>query len=540
MKLNKYINTQLILSQNQINKNKKYSNDYIREKTYNSFKQSKNNIFNSFETLKNEESILNGENKLFYKLYMRTKKLYPTKINITFKDLITHYNHNNYKIPDLSDKKNIFNPNPILLEDSGLVNFYRSVNMKKDKLKRKQKHINFIKKEMLMIENIKYNNSNIKFDMRNETSDVYKYKEENNKKRGSNYAPPNNILDKIKEEKRRIKQEKLSKKLIRRRSIDKGRKQIKIEVTNNNFSNKKKEENIVDIIDKLKNQSFSPIIKNDYSQSIDKYNSKDSMAIKNNDSISTDYKHNSLYNIRNNKTNKTIQNIFPNKIKFKLLKEEKNKLLKEIQETESTINNKDLMEKNITIENYTSKYHLSTKKINLAIKKNQDNNKNNDMFGNIFKNMKIYNNFKKRTIRYSKFLSQRIKGPIFLNFFGQKALKNSIMRKLSKENDNKKIIESFMKLDLEMFDHDEIEKLIKIYYEKIMGYKENSVRKIINMELGDELICELINKYIKQSKEKIFKYSSNPKINKSLDKVNKEIHSLKRRYFIGKTHEILG
>ena len=96
-----------------------------------------------------------------------------------------------------------------------------------------------------------------------------------------------------------------------------------------------------------------------------------------------------------------------------------------------------------------------------------------------------------------------------------------------------------MKLNLDLFNHNEVEKLMKIYYEKIMGYRGNSIKKIIDLKLGDELICDLIEKYIEKTKDKTFQYSSQEKLNKSLDKVNQEIISLKKRFFLGKTLESL-
>ena len=59
MKLNDYVSNQLILSQYQIKKNKKLSKEIKNDKTYNSFRHLNHNKFNSFETLKNEEHLLN-------------------------------------------------------------------------------------------------------------------------------------------------------------------------------------------------------------------------------------------------------------------------------------------------------------------------------------------------------------------------------------------------------------------------------------------------------------------------------------------------
>ena len=106
------------------------------------------------------------------------------------------------------------------------------------------------------------------------------------------------------------------------------------------------------------------------------------------------------------------------------------------------MNNKDLMEKNITIENYTNKSKTSK-----DVKDNEkinENNKYDNIFRSLLQKMRIVNDNKKKTFRYSKFLSQRVKGPMFLNLFGQKAIKQSIIRKLNAETDPKKILDIYM------------------------------------------------------------------------------------------------
>ena len=535
MKSNNYILNQLIISQNQINKNKKYSNAYIKERAYNSFNQSKNH-FNSFETLKNEEHHLNDENKLFLNLYAKTKKLYPTKINETFKDLITQYGENNYKIPDLSDKKNLFNQNPLLLVGNELEYFYRGINTSnklnlKNKDDKKKKHINFIKKEMFMIESIVYNKSMKNYgkdDNKNDSNDINdNNKNSRNKKPQLNYFHVDSVWDKIEGEKLRIKNEKLNEKRLIQRKIYKKNKDnnIKIDIPDNN-SKKLINDNQKSIdFDKLNSLSAFSTDKNNYNASFKHYNSKDTMTFKSSAAISSDFKNHSMNSFNNLRSFNTEKNLSPKKVKFKLKIEEKNKLLKEIEEIKSTLNNQDLMEKNITIENY------SFKKKNSKINKTINFDKT---FGRF-----LYNNKKSKTIRISKLFSSRSKGSVLLNLFGQKTIKQSIIRKLIKETNPEKIIDMYMKLNLEIFEQKEIEKLIKIYYQKILGHSGESIDKIIKMKLGDDLICELLEKYIKKSKEKSFKYSSNPKVNKSLDKANEEIKALKKRYLIGKTFEII-
>ena len=525
MKLSDYISNQLIISQKQIRKNKKYSQAYIRERTYNPIKISKNNPFNSFAALKNEENLLNDENKLFYRLYTKTKKLYPTKINETFKGLITQYEKNNYIIPDFSDNNNLFNQNPLLLSGTELEQFYRSLNMKK-LIKRKQKHINFIKKEMIMLENINYTRSNNRYNKGDKN--IYNSKEEKNIKQETDYHA-DNIYDKIKEEKKRIKNKKLYIKRIKQKALAKSNNNINIEVIDNNFIKTKNNENKSNGFDKLKNlNSISPIRKG-ANQTIKNYTSKDTISLKNSDTNSTNYKHNTLNYLRKFTTSETINNSHNKRIRLRLLREEENKkILKEIEETEKTLNNKDFMERNLIIRDYNNK-KSSTK--NVRENTDPNNNNYNTIFGKLFQNLKFFDKKKRNP-------TNRVKGPLFLNLFGQKAIKQSIIRKLTKEKDQSKLLDSYMKLDMNIFEHNEIEKLMKIYYQKMLGYSPESIKKIIDMELGDELICDLIDKYIKKSKGKAFKYSTNTQVNKSLDKANDEIKALKNRFLVGKIESI--
>ena len=538
MNIRNYISSQLLLTNNQIKKNKKYSKGYIKDKTYDSITHPKTSQYSSFDaSKKDEKNMLNDENKLFFNLYTKTKELYPTKITETFKDLITKYRDNNYKIPDLSDKKNLFKQNPLLFVGTELEHYYRGINTAnnlnlKTNVSKKNKHINFIKKEMLMLENIIYNRSNGSYDKNkelcNESSGAnYKMNERGNKKHEFNYFQVDNVWDKIKREKQRIKQEKLNKKRIMQKNLMKNLKSQSLQrnipdddnTKQSNYVHKSTDYNI----NKMNSLSSFKANKNSFNATKNNSNSKDTITLKNMNSVSTEYKYNTMNSfskLRNKLTNKSIS---PKKVKFKLLKlEEKNKLIKDIEDTKNTLNNIELIDDNKTIEEYKNK-RKPNKTINF-----------DKVLGKYF-----FNHNKNKTIRLSKYFSQRLKGPLLLNLFGQKAIKNSILKKLSKETDPKKIKETYMKLNLEMFDQNEIEKLIKIYYEKILGHSQQSINKIIKLHLGDDLICELLDKYIAKSKEKLFKYSTNPRVNKSLDKANEQIKSLKKRYLVGKTLEIL-
>ena len=540
MKLTNRIIGQLILTNHQIKKNQKLSHGHIREKTYNPITHPKSSLHYSFDKLKSEKkNVLNDENKLFFNLYRKTKELYPTKIKETFEDLINQYKKNNYKIPDLSDKKNLFKQNPLLLAGHGLEQFYKCFNTTntnnlnpKNKINKNEKHLDFIKKEMIMIENIVYNRSNGNYDKNKELCNEsngsnYKMNEFGNKKHGFNYFQVDNIWDKIKREKKRIKQEKINKIRIMKKNLMKESKDKNLEINipddnNKKQSNNVKKSNMVDI-DKRDSLTSVENNKNSFNVTTNNYNNKESITLKNINSMSTEYNNNTINSFKKLRTKYTNQNSIPKKVKFKLLKiEEKNKLLKDIEATKSTLSNKDLMENNITIEEYKDK-----KRVNKTVNLDKELGKY------------IFNENKNSTIRLSKYFSQRLKGPKVINMFGQKAIKSTILRKLNKETDPQKIIEIYMKLNLDLFDPNEIEKLIKIYYQKILGHSEESINKILKLKLEDGLICELLDKYVNKSKEKLLKYSTKPRINKSYNNANEQILALKKRYLMGKTFDFI-
>ena len=113
MKIRDYLLNQKFLIKNQIEKNNKLINDFL-SKTHQPFKLTKNKAIilsnpNKSSSIhrKNDKDIMieqiKDENKYFNQLYSTTKKLYPTKVEETFKDLINQYQNNDYKIPDLSE-----------------------------------------------------------------------------------------------------------------------------------------------------------------------------------------------------------------------------------------------------------------------------------------------------------------------------------------------------------------------------------------------------------------------------------------------------
>lgn len=85
---------------------------------------------------------LKEENEFFSKSYQITKKQFEESqrnrkglmgANLTFSDLITKYKNMNYKIPDLTVKRNLFEPSPLLMEDNKILNYYKGkIGIKKE------------------------------------------------------------------------------------------------------------------------------------------------------------------------------------------------------------------------------------------------------------------------------------------------------------------------------------------------------------------------------------------------------------------------
>ena len=173
MNITNYLLNQSSLVKNQLNKNHKIVKELILPKTQNYMNKDKNiSVYEVMHPKKDITQIIKNENDLFVELYSKTKKLYPTKVEETFKDLILQYQNNDYKIPDLSDKKNLFNQNPLLLVGRDLDQFYMYNDKNKNndieaKTKLSRKHINFIKKEMLYMEKILNQNNEINNNMTN-------------------------------------------------------------------------------------------------------------------------------------------------------------------------------------------------------------------------------------------------------------------------------------------------------------------------------------------------------------------------------------
>ena len=562
MKIRKYLLSQSSLIKNQLNKNHKIVKELVLPKTQNSISISKDksNIMNETNPNKKLAEILKDENQLFVQLYSKTKKLYPTKVEETFKDLILQYQNNDYKIPDLSEKKNLFNQNPLLLIGTDLDHFYmyndiNKTNDIKSKTKLIRKHVNFIKKEMLFMEKIVNKTNELNKKSKNKMNDIDE--EINYRNEKINYFLVDSVWDKIKEQKLKLKKEKKYKKeklniLDKNNNINKS-----VDVLNHN--NNKKYKN------KEKINSYNTFYKNINSPKNSINNSKFE-TIQNNEStknfnnigiispnfspINKNYKNEShiiklKQNLLNNINNKSI-----------LLKnnEENIILQREIDEIKNTLNNSNLIEKNIIFEKYSlGKNKLNNtnpiphKKYNSLYNKTlQLSTKNNNNHLILYNNEKILNDEQK-----TKNSQQNIIPNIFNNISSQKEnkLKNLklfdlikkrtlpffALNKILKEKDPQKFMELLSKIDLKIFNRKEIEKLMRNYCEKVLGYTEKETENVINIKRNDESIYKSIQTVIKKAKLSPYKYYGKHDLKVNLDKINNSIYELKKKYISRKT-----
>ena len=266
MKIRDYLLSQKSLVRNQIEKNNKLIRELLLSKSPQSFKLRKEkekveslynpkNIslktFKAIQKKKEKDRIteqIKEENKFFIQLYEKTKKLYPTKVEETFKDLIYQYRINDYKIPDLSDKKNLFNQNPLLLVGRDLDQYYMYCNKIKNnsntKYKLNRKHINFIKKEMTFMEKMISKNNDIHNKNNKSKDNLYKDDSIDYKPEKINYLLVDSVWDKIKNQKKKQKnllsyenRKTINKTIDKTNTIYKSSKNFKIDLLNDNNEN---------------------------------------------------------------------------------------------------------------------------------------------------------------------------------------------------------------------------------------------------------------------------------------------------------------
>ena len=607
MNIRDYLLNQKSLVRNQIEKNNKLIKELILSKSPQSFqlKKEKEKIeavynpknvslktFKAIERKKEKDRIaeqIREENKFFIQLYEKTKKLYPTKVEETFKDLIYQYRVNDYKIPDLSDKKNLFNQNPLLLVGRDLDQYYmyndkiKNSNNKNYKLSRK--HINFIKKEMLFMEKMISKNNDIRNKSNKNKDSSYKDDEIDFKPEKINYLLVDSVWDKIKNQKKKQKylQSYENRKTINKtNTVYKSSKNFNTDLlndNNDNFSSKK-------YIDSYKT----------FNKSCKTCNKKLKLKILNNNASNknADILQNfpSIDGIQTVSSNcaspiKKLKSKFFN-MTFNDNKEnnennDNNKLQKEIEEIKNTISNKNLIEKDIIFDNkykisksiesnkhlnktnYLSKInstsplsilkkqfpflHSNSNKINFISKKSTDSNinrvvdtyinkKTNYNTINIDKNKNYNKSLSKDTIKNT---SNNTKNNSLskINIFDlirKRTIPYITLNKLLKEKDPHKFIEIISRVNLKIFNRKEIEKLMKCYCEKILGYNEKDIERIINVQKNDENIYRIIEIIIQKTKKKPIGYFGKNKIKELVEDVNNSIFALKKKFILGKTN----
>ena len=567
MKISDYLRNQSSLLKSRIIKNHQLVKEILLPKAKNSFNTNpKHKSYNLLETInpkKDITEILKDENNLFIDLYTKTKKYYPTKVEETFKDLILQYKNNDYKIPDLSDKKNLFNKNPLLLVGRELDQFYQynekiRSSDKNPKNKLSRKHINFIKKEILFMEkmvnkNSEINkNSNLTNNNNNEEEDDTNYKKEK-----INYFMVDTVWDKIKEQKKKIKNFKAYEKRKKEKEKMLAKSSKKLKIYNENKLNKSHE--IQKFIYSYK--TISNTNKNDKNnQDIEILKSENSIGtIKNFPSKDTIKTHSTFFPVKTKKSESEspIKKLKNNLLNIKTINEneESNKLQKEINKIKDTLKNRKLIEKNIILEK-TPKRKKNIKKNEIeyqSIYKSIRKNKPNFTSKNSFPILSYYekpskemesNNYKKKFSVQVDILPKKNKNEPYsqktissfklLDLINKNKFPYPTFNKLLKERDPQKYMDIISNIDLTIFNRKEIEKLMRSFCEKILGYTEKETERIININRNDENIYRIIEALIRKTKKSSLKYYGTYDLRNSLDKVNNTIYDLKRKFLYGK------
>ena len=542
MKIRDYLLNQKFLIKNQIERNNKLINDFL-SKSHQPFKVTKNKAIilsnpNKSSSIhqKSDKDIMieqiKDENKYFNQLYSTTKKLYPTKVEETFKDLINLYQNNDYKIPDLSEKKNLFNQNPLLLVGRDLDHYFMyniksKINNKKNKLSKK--HVNFIQKEMIFMEKMIKKNSDINESKNRESS--YGYDDMDYKPEKTNLFMVDSVWDKIKNQKKKQKQlltyEK-KKQIERKNTLNKSSKNYNFNLSadksidKNDDSGKKKGNIIVNnynlFNNYMKNKNYSKL---NSINNLTSYNSQSSTN--NNDS--------------------TIKKFRSNLLNLNLIKkiEENNKIQKEIEKIEKIAINKSLnRNKHKSIVEDMHSPSIFTKKFPFLIKYNKiekDDSKDKEEEEDIINRDKSIN--KKGRRKTNIFRNNELENIKKLDIIERKTTQNTTLNKLLRERNPQKYLESLSKVNLKTFNLNEIEILMKNYCEKVLGYKKKDIDKIVNVQKEGENVYQTIENIISKTKKKpLENYNNKKDIKRSLQEVNNSIFNLKRKFIFGKTNFI--
>ena len=621
MKIRDYLLSQKSLVRNQIEKNNKLIRELLLSKSPQSFKLRKEkekveslynpkNIslktFKAIQKKKEKDRIteqIKEENKFFIQLYEKTKKLYPTKVEETFKDLIYQYRINDYKIPDLSDKKNLFNQNPLLLVGRDLDQYYMYCNKIKNnsntKYKLNRKHINFIKKEMTFMEKMINKNNDIHNKNNKSKDNLYKDDSIDYKPEKINYLLVDSVWDKIKNQKKKQKnllsyenRKTINKTIDKTNTVYKSSKNFKIDLLNDNNENLSSKKHIAS----YKTFNYKSCKTCNKKLNINILNNNNTNNISSNKNIDILQNLHSIDNIQTVSSKyaspiKTIKSkilsLSLNYNKENKENKENNKLQKEIEEIKNTISNKNLLENDIIFDNkykasksiennknrhsykanYLSKMnsilpssmlkkkfpflHSNSNKINITPKNNieqhisrvvdtYNNKKTNYNTINIDKNNNYNkkNSSSKEKIKNKSYIftkSNKLSKINILDLIRKRTIPYITMNKLLKEKDPHKFIDIISRVNLKIFNRKEIEKLMKYYCEKILGYNKKDIERIVNVQKNDENIYQIIEIIIQKTKKKPIGYFGKNNIKNLLEDVNNSIFALKKKFILGKT-----
>ena len=191
--------------------------------------------------------------------------------------------------------------------------------------------------------------------------------------------------------------------------------------------------------------------------------------------------------------------------------------------------------------NYTSNTSKKNNEQNISrVVDTYNNKKTNYNTNNIDNNYNKKNSSSKEKIKNNKsynFTKSNKLGKInILDLIRKRTIPYITMNKLLKEKDPHKFLDIISRVNLKIFNRKEIEKLMKYYCEKILGYNEKDIERIVNVQKNDENIYQIIEIIIQKTKKKPIGYFGKNKTKTLLEDVNNSIFSLKKKFILGKTN----
>ena len=409
---------------------------------------------------------LEEENKIFSNLYSVTKEIYPKKIEETFKDLIQAYRDKGYIIPELSEKKNIFDPNPLLETSKNIEQFYLYHQRAKNKYKsieNPEKHLDFIKSEKILTEknidkfkrlnsenseNFKDNISSLNINNRSGNINDIQNKINTNTFRKFHQRLINNS-DNINNH---IRKNKL---IINKKKSTNSIKNLLWDAVSRRTSN---------LSNKNKSQSYKTfsVIKSDYNENIKNEIKKIENTIKNLKTLDIDM----------DKPSEILSQKFCN------------------------------LHHNCDSKKYFTRPSLLTERVIGSSKTNITNSSKSSIFksnSNSFvkPNRKIqkYNSTKRIFHRNDLINKNSIK-----TFIETKINMNNLYDKLMKEKNHSKFLEMLDGVNLRQFQPNKLENIIKKYCSQFLGYNEEQIKNVIKVKNPYVQINKLVTNTIKKSK----------------------------------------